>query len=309
TDTETEPETETETETETGTGTETETDTDTDTDTETDTETQTGTGTDTRSPLFGRPAPALAAPGDSDGGLPYGLLLALTAILGGLHLLLKALSQRGRLVPESSIDVVASKRLGARHQLLLVRALGEEHLLSVNGKELQHLSTAPAGMGLPAPLAGDAAPLALAPTLTAEANPEPPAFLANMAARLGAAPLGTPALAAAPEPFTSPPITSPPITSPIAPPPVPPPVPSPPLPSSPLAAMPSYGPDAQPRLGLEAVGANVAPDDVADRFGDKLLRLAEKRQDDAALGLADKRPPSAAVAGLLRLRAKARQHG
>ncbi len=253
-----------------------------------------------RSGLFGRPAPTLAAQADSSGGLPYGLLLALTAILGGLHLLLKAFSKRGRLpLPESSIDVVASKRLGTRHQLLLVRALGEEHLLSVNGNQLQHLSTAPAGAGLAESFeSGEASP-AFAQTLTAHANPETPAFVANMAARLAATPsAGTSAL---PLPM--------PLPTPL---PTPAPVPAlaPALPPSPLAAMQAnYGPDAQPRLGLEAVGANVPPDDVADRFGDKLLRLAEKREDDAALGLADKRPPSAAVAGLLRLRAKARQHG
>ncbi|MEM1416769.1 MAG: flagellar biosynthetic protein FliO, partial [Myxococcota bacterium] len=216
--------------------------------------------------------------------LPYGLLLAITAILGGLHLLMKALAKRGRIpMPEASIDVVASKRLGTRHQLVVVRALGEEHLLSVNGGQLQHLSTAATGAGLSESLADGSAFQALnavaAPAAPSsvppppDANPEPPAFLANVAARLrqGAALAPTGVL------------------------------PRPQLPEAQSFAVP------QPRLGLENVGENVKEDEGADRFGAQLLRLAELREDNAQLGLSEHRPPSAAVAGLLRLRAKAQR--
>ena len=44
----------------------------------------------------------------------------------------------------SEIQVLGSKRLGPKHQLVLVRALGEDHLLSMNGERTERIASSPA---------------------------------------------------------------------------------------------------------------------------------------------------------------------
>ncbi|MFT5353257.1 MAG: flagellar biogenesis protein FliO [Polyangiales bacterium] len=75
-------------------------------------------------------------------GSPVGILLLITALLGGLLLVVRLVVSRRKgisVVPD--IDVVSTKRIGPRHQLIVVRALGEEHLLSVNGTQTQLITS------------------------------------------------------------------------------------------------------------------------------------------------------------------------
>lgn len=98
---------------------------------------------------------ALGAPDDSSGTM--GMLLLLSVLLGSVYALVRYVqARRGLTVPKSDIHVVSVRRLGPKHQLVLVRALGEEHLLSVTPAGTQRLrssSTASDGaeedLGLP----------------------------------------------------------------------------------------------------------------------------------------------------------------
>ncbi len=78
------------------------------------------------------------------GGL--GTMAAMFLVVGLLGAAFAALRwARGRRAgaPPPPIEVVAARRLGPRHQLVLVRALGEEHLLSVQGSQTTCIASAP----------------------------------------------------------------------------------------------------------------------------------------------------------------------
>jgi hypothetical protein len=81
---------------------------------------------------------SLASGGDSK--LPMLLLMTvvLGAVLGGIKLWQRKSSAFLR---EPDIEVVASKRIGPGLQLFIVRAFGQEHLLSVNGKSTERIAT------------------------------------------------------------------------------------------------------------------------------------------------------------------------
>lgn len=78
-------------------------------------------------------------------------LLLVSLLLLGLYLALRWMKQRTPSLPISDIQVVAAKRLGNKHQLLLVRALGEDILLSVNGGQTTCISSTPSPSGSAAP--------------------------------------------------------------------------------------------------------------------------------------------------------------
>lgn len=79
------------------------------------------------------------------------LLIALTIALGGIYLGLKLLlHKRDALATQPSIQVLGSKRLGARHQFVIVRALGQDHLLSVHGGRTDRIMSAPTPAAAPA---------------------------------------------------------------------------------------------------------------------------------------------------------------
>jgi hypothetical protein len=81
------------------------------------------------------------------------------AVLGGLALFGRWIKQRRAGQPEPAIRVLASHRLGAKHQLLVVRAFDQEILLSVNGNETRRIASRRAGEPAElAPLAADAEP-------------------------------------------------------------------------------------------------------------------------------------------------------
>ncbi len=83
---------------------------------------------------------AIAGPREST-GTPVGLLLFITVLLAALLGVVKFIAKRRVLPTPDDIDVVSSKRIGPRHQLIVVRALGEEHLLSVNGGQTQLITS------------------------------------------------------------------------------------------------------------------------------------------------------------------------
>lgn len=87
---------------------------------------------------------------DESKGSPVGLLLLVTALLGLLLLFVRVVvSRRKRILPAPDIDVISTKRIGPRHQLIVVRALGEEHLLSVNGTQTQLITSVSQDSELP----------------------------------------------------------------------------------------------------------------------------------------------------------------
>ena len=71
---------------------------------------------------------------------PIGMLIMLTIALGAVLLGVKRFAKKTK-APPADIDVVSTKRIGPRHQLIVVRALGEEHLLSVNAGQTQRLTS------------------------------------------------------------------------------------------------------------------------------------------------------------------------
>lgn len=83
---------------------------------------------------------------EQSSGSPVGVLLLITALLGGLLLVVRlVVSRRKGITVAPDIDVVSTKRIGPRHQLIVVRALGEEHLLSVNGAQTQLITSVSQG--------------------------------------------------------------------------------------------------------------------------------------------------------------------
>jgi flagellar biogenesis protein FliO len=87
-------------------------------------------------------AKALANNGSSS---PMPMLLAVSAILAiayaALRLVMK--KQKSAQGPRAAapIDIVAQKRIGPRHQLVIVRAFGREHLLSIQGGTTTPIAT------------------------------------------------------------------------------------------------------------------------------------------------------------------------
>ncbi|MGF1465951.1 MAG: flagellar biosynthetic protein FliO [Sandaracinaceae bacterium] len=127
------------------------------------------------------PAPGLASPLDAatpalaltrseegsslgirDGMSGTALLVLLTLALGGAYLLIRVVQRRvtGG-APQPRIEVVAAKRLGTRHQLVVVRALGEDHLLSVQSGRTEKIASVPAPPPVPREPAKDPALLPL----------------------------------------------------------------------------------------------------------------------------------------------------
>jgi flagellar biogenesis protein FliO len=87
-------------------------------------------------------AKAMANNGSSS---PMPMLLAISAILAvayaALRLVMK--KQKSAQGPRATapIDIVAQKRIGPRHQLVIVRAFGREHLLSIQGGTTTPIAT------------------------------------------------------------------------------------------------------------------------------------------------------------------------
>jgi flagellar biogenesis protein FliO len=113
------------------------------------------------SPVRANPATTARAP--SSFGIPSDtstipLLLLITAVLGALYVGVKFVLGKRKKNPLADIEIVASKRLGTRHQIVLVRALGEDHLLSINGTQTQCIASTPSAMPAEPPPAGEKVP-------------------------------------------------------------------------------------------------------------------------------------------------------
>lgn len=84
------------------------------------------------------PATTLGVPSsESHGGTS--LLLLVTAVLAIALLVVRWLMGRRGKAQNDPIRVLAAHRLSARHQLVVVRALGQDHLLSVDGAKTERL--------------------------------------------------------------------------------------------------------------------------------------------------------------------------
>jgi flagellar biogenesis protein FliO len=76
------------------------------------------------------------------------LLAVVSLALLGVYLVIKfGLIKRAKPSLLSDIEIIGSKRLGARHQLILVRALGEDHLLSINAGHTERIASVPTPQG------------------------------------------------------------------------------------------------------------------------------------------------------------------
>lgn len=127
-----------------------------------------------------KPKAAAGIPVASGGGLNMVGLLAISAFLVVVLAVLKVLQRRrGGAERKPVIDVVASRRLGPGHQLMIVRAFGKDHLLSVNGKTTERIASEPAGSealpSLEAMSPGEAAAPALPQSGTLLSKLMPPA--------------------------------------------------------------------------------------------------------------------------------------
>ncbi len=98
----------------------------------------------TSTPLFSDRSPSAARPLAADEGPSMITVLAfLLLLLGGAYLGLSFWKSRrpGGLRRAKSIEVVAQKRVGVRHQLVVVRALGQDHLLAVHSGRTDHIAS------------------------------------------------------------------------------------------------------------------------------------------------------------------------
>lgn len=89
------------------------------------------------------PRAAGLGPQPSTGSGGFAVMLLITVLLGSVFGVVKLVARRRSTRSRPEIDVVSSKRLGPRHQLVVVRALGEDHLLSINRGETERLASVP----------------------------------------------------------------------------------------------------------------------------------------------------------------------
>jgi flagellar biogenesis protein FliO len=82
----------------------------------------------------------------SQSASPYPLLITISALLGLAYLALRLFMRKQNLFTDNpTIEVVAQKRIGARHQLMIVRAFGQDHLLSIQGTSTTPIASADVG--------------------------------------------------------------------------------------------------------------------------------------------------------------------
>ncbi len=81
--------------------------------------------------------------GTVGGSANFGLWVLISLMLGGVYLFLRAMNKGRKVVADEDINIVATKRLGPRDQLLVVRALGQDHLIAMHRGQAQLLSSTP----------------------------------------------------------------------------------------------------------------------------------------------------------------------
>lgn len=81
--------------------------------------------------------------GTAASGANLGLLALISLLLGAVYLFLRAMNKGRKITSDDDIHVVATKRLGPRDQLVVVRALGQDHLIAMHRGNAQLLSSSP----------------------------------------------------------------------------------------------------------------------------------------------------------------------
>jgi flagellar biogenesis protein FliO len=79
----------------------------------------------------------------ANGSSPMPMLIAVSAILALAYAAMRFIMKKQTNAPRNiaPIDIVAQKRIGPRHQLVIVRAFGREHLLSIQGGNTTPIAT------------------------------------------------------------------------------------------------------------------------------------------------------------------------
>jgi flagellar biogenesis protein FliO len=82
-----------------------------------------------------KPAPLSKVMAGPSASSPMPMLIGISAILALAYAVMRMLmtKKKGAEKARAPIDIVAQKRIGPRHQLVIVRAFGKEHLLSIQG--------------------------------------------------------------------------------------------------------------------------------------------------------------------------------
>jgi flagellar biogenesis protein FliO len=97
---------------------------------------------DTREALPFRIPPEAELPLQRDTGPSVPLLLLVSGLLAGVYLVVRLLRKKKlATAARDRIEVVSSRRLGPRHQIVVVRALGEDHLLSIHGTQTTRIAS------------------------------------------------------------------------------------------------------------------------------------------------------------------------
>jgi hypothetical protein len=109
------------------------------------------------------PQLGLAEPSGSN----FGMLIAITAVLLGVYGYLRVYNKKKKRAPGRApeIEVVSARRLGHRQELLVVRALGEDHLLMCSQGRMERVSSVRTPTLLPSEL--PLAPQSILPTSAA----------------------------------------------------------------------------------------------------------------------------------------------
>jgi hypothetical protein len=156
---------------------------------------------------LGQPAPKPAAKKDpkltqGGEGSAIPVLLAVTALLGLCYGAIRLVMKKQGAVDIPAIDVIAQKRLGPRHQLVIVRAFERDYLLSIQGGQTTVVARSSRGRmsGDREPTGAMQLPFQRAPVADLELSP-PSGSLRAPAKAPSAAPKPASAAPKRPEPF------------------------------------------------------------------------------------------------------------
>jgi hypothetical protein len=86
------------------------------------------------------------------------LLGAATFLLGAVYLGLQLYNKRRPQLPKPGIEVLGVRRLGHRQELMIVRALGQDHLILCTSGRAERVASTPASLGSPASFDPEPAP-------------------------------------------------------------------------------------------------------------------------------------------------------
>lgn len=77
-------------------------------------------------------------------GADVGIMVFVSILLGFVYIFVRFFMKKtAKAGPVSDIEIISTKRIGSKHQLLVVRALGEDHLLSINAGRTDRITSLP----------------------------------------------------------------------------------------------------------------------------------------------------------------------